>query len=204
MASLGSSTEKGILSSLNDADEWTDSSNLRLILEETMDEMKKNSWERVRKRVKSQNLRSVYLGVTKEGIILYKTTSGTTPGKWWHQRIYFEDLPDVIQILNEDPTFTARDAILLAMKGDIRVHCDDPSWKYWGWQYIGTKKGYALREEKRFPKKRNPRLTGSVCKHLLSVFATIPFDWSKIVKDMRSKGIIPKYKRRRKKSVKKK
>lgn len=164
--------------------------------------MRKKSWPQVLRRVKTQGLKSVYLGVTKDGVIRYKTTSGTTKGKWWFQEVYFEDLPDVIAILNEDPSFTARDALLLAMKGDVRIHCNDLSWKYWGWQYIATKKGYALKSETRFPRKRNPRLTGSTCKHLLSVFNTLPFDWSKIVKDLRAKGIIPKYKRRRKSAVK--
>jgi hypothetical protein len=78
----------------------------------------------------------------------------------------------------------------LLQSGDLLVHCNDPSWKYWGWQYIGTKKGYAMRSEKRYPKIRNPRLTGTVCKHLLQVLQVLPFYSNDIVKAYRAKGII--------------
>ena len=109
-----------------------------------------------------------------------------------------EDLPDVVQILEEDPKFTARDAILLALKGNVRIYCDDLSFKYYGWKYMAHKGDYGLKPEKRFPKGKNPRMTGACCKHLLSVFATMPFDWERIVRDFRKKGIIPKYRRRKK------
>lgn len=169
--------------------------------EATVQELKQRAWKTVAKRVRSQNLRSTLLGITKEGIIKYKTTSGTTPGKFWYQEIYLEDLGDVVDILLNDPAFTARDALLLALKGHIKVHCDDLSFKYYGWQYIGTIDRYALYPNKRFPKKRNPSLTGSCCKHLLSVLSQLPRDWPKIVQQLRKKNIIPKPSKRRSKAV---
>lgn len=169
------------------------------IYEETVEDMKRGSWSTVRARVKSQGLKSYYQGITKEGVIKYKTTSGTTPGKFWDQEVYLEDLPDVVQILEEDKNFTARDAIILALRGNVKVYCNDLSFKYYGWQYMAWKRGYGLRPETRFPKKRNPNLTGETCKHLLSVFRVLPMDWSKIVRDMRAKGIIPKAERRKRK-----
>lgn len=192
MDRLKKSIKKSLIDFLTETeDSWFDISDLRLILESTMTELKTQAWPRVAARVKSQHLKSEYLGVTKEGIIKFRTTSGTIKGKWWYQDIFFEDLPEVAAIMAEDPKFTARDGLLLAMKGNVKVHCNDPSWLYWGWKYIGTKKKYALRKETRYPKIRNPKLTGSVCKHLLSVFRVIPFSWSKIVRDLKHKGYLP-------------
>lgn len=177
---------------INKLDDEVDINILSNLYEETMEDIKKGSWELVKKRVKSQGLVSTYLGVTKEGIIKYKTTSGTTKGKYWYQEVYLEDLPDVVQVLNEDSKFTARDALILAMRGNVKVYCNDLSFKYYGWQYMAWKKGYGLRPETRYPKKRNPSLTGIGCKHLCSVMRVLPMDWSKIVRDMRRQGIIPR------------
>ena len=144
------------------------------LLEETNKELRNKAWKQVSARVKSQNLIVTYLGVNKNGVISFKCTSGTTPGQFWYQQIVFKDFALGLQILSESPKSTQRDLINLLQKGDLLVYCNDPSFKYFGWQYIGTKNGYSLKSETRYPKKRNPNLTGSICKHLVAVLPVLP------------------------------
>lgn len=175
-----------------DSDEQFTKKDLIMMFEATMNEVKKSARSQTMQR--SKGLKSRYIGMTKEGVLMFQTTSGTIKGKLYNQRVYLNDLPDVIQILEEDSKFTARDAILLAITtGNIKYHCDDPSYKYY-FQYVATKKGSALREEKRFPRIRNPRLEGACCKHLLSVFRVLALNWNKIVRDARKHKLIPKRK----------
>ena len=117
---------------------------LEAIYEETNKELRTSAWPQIIKRVESQNIRPTYLGVTKEGIILFKTTSGTTPGKFWHQQLKFKDLSLGLAMLQEDPNLTQKSVINLLQSGDLLVYCDDLSFRYWGFQYIGTIKGYSL------------------------------------------------------------
>lgn len=165
---------------------------LENIFEETNYDLRRNAWERVVKRVKFQNITPTYLGVDKNGIINFKTTSGTTRGLFWYQQIKFKDLETGLEILQGDPKVTAKEIINLLQKGDLLVYCNDLSFKYYGWQYIGTIRGYSLRKEGRYPRRRNPNLSGTICKHLVSVLQVLPFYTNTIVKDMRLKGILPR------------
>lgn len=176
------------------------------LYEETAKELKRDCWDRVAKRVKTQNINAKYLGVDKNGDILFKTTSGTTKGKFWFQRLRFKDLEAGLQIMYDDISLTRRDVISLLVNGDLLVYCDDPSFKYY-WSYKAYNQGYGIKKEVRYPKIRNRYLTGSVCKHLYSVLSALPFYTNQIVKDYKTIGLIPKdwekrrrdYLRRRKK-----
>jgi len=106
---------------------------------------------------------SYYQGVDRNGVISFKTTSGTIPGKFWNQLIKLEDLDEAIEALEDDDTMNPSDAVNLAVFGDVRVHCDDPSFLYWGWQYISWEMDYGIEREDRFPQIRNPRLKGTLC-----------------------------------------
>lgn len=166
------------------------------LFEETGKQLKMTAWPSIIQRSKVQGIKPTYLGVTRDGRILFKTTSGTTPGKFWYQQIKFKDLEKGLELLINDTSQTQRSMVTLIQKGDLLVHCNDLSFKYWGFQYIGTKKGYSLYTEKRYPKVRNPKLKGSICKHLYVVLTVLPFYTSEIVKDFRSKGVITKNWRR--------
>lgn len=160
------------------------------IYEETGRELRQMSWPQVIRRVKTQKITPTYLGVTKDGRVLFKTNSGTTPGKYWYQQIKFKDLETGLALLYSDPTVTHKAMLDLIQKGDLLVYCDDLSFKYWGWQYIGSIRGYSLRPNYRYPRKRNPNLTGGVCKHLIAVLQVLPFFTSKLVHDFRKAGVL--------------
>lgn len=176
---------------------------LDAIYEETNNELKKmaasargrpQSWivRRAKGRVPGEHrLNPTYLGVTKGGIIQFVCDSGTYgSNRKWYQSLKFEDIEVGLELLREDPKLTHRAVIGLLQTGDLMVHCDDPSWKYWGYQYIGTRRGYSMKKERRFPKIRNPRLEGSVCKHLFAVLDVLPFHTNQIIRDMRKIGLL--------------
>jgi hypothetical protein len=75
-----------------------------------------------------------------------------------------------------DPDLTPREkALRLLWMSDIQVHCDDPSFLYWGYQYILTQLNASIYQEPRYPHIRNPKLRGIVCKHLNRVLRSLPF-----------------------------
>jgi hypothetical protein len=55
------------------------------------------------------------------------------------------------------------------LESDILVHCECPSYLYWGYKYIMTELDTALEEEYRSPDVRNPTQEGTTCKHIISV-----------------------------------
>ena len=116
---------------------------------------------------------------------MFKTTSGTTPGKFWYQTIRFHDLQAAIDLFGDDKDVTDHDIADLITHGDISVHCNCPSWKYWGWQYVGTKHGFAIQPETRKPVKNNPGQKGAVCKHIYTAIKSQPFYTNSMVADLR-------------------
>jgi len=60
-----------------------------------------------------------------------------------------------------------------ANKVHVLVSCTCPDFLYGGFAYLGTRYGYSLIRETRPPVKRNPKLKGSVCKHLISVLSDL-------------------------------
>lgn len=131
--------------------------------EETSIQMQKKAWPSVFRRVKAQGLHPQYLGINKRnGDLLFKTNSGTTPGKFWYQTIRFKDLQDGLRILYNDPTYSRKDIIELLATGDLLVYCDDPSFRYY-WAYKAFISGYGINKELRAPKRNNLGLTGTTC-----------------------------------------
>lgn len=63
-------------------------------------------------------------------------------------------------------------------QGNLMVNCDCPAFKWWGYAYITTSMRaiYPGKEVTIYPKIRNPRLVGTVCKHLISVFQRMRID----------------------------
>jgi hypothetical protein len=69
-----------------------------------------------------------------------------------------------------------------AIDGPLYVHCDCPAFKWWGFEYICTARHIVLptKGNNIYPKIRNPRLIGTVCKHLIHVLTQLPQDAKKI------------------------
>jgi hypothetical protein len=102
---------------------------------------------------------------------------------------YYENL---IKFMNwddigGDPNTTPREkASLLLWTSDVQLHCSDPSFLYWGYQYILTQLNAAMVPESRPPIHNNPSLRGVVCKHLNRVLHVLPFynaDMTKAITD---------------------
>lgn len=71
-----------------------------------------------------------------------------------------------------------RQAVNLAvMEGNIRVYCPCEAYRYGGYKYMATQLDYNYKSgENRFPKKRNPNLLGTVCKHIYVALKAIKFN----------------------------
>ena len=160
-----------------------------------MKDIRKASTSKHIAKIKNQNLRTYYLGITKYGEIKFKTTSGTTPGKFWYQTIVLKDLRDAVLLKKKDKTLKDIQVVSLALSGDIYSHCNDPSYKYY-FQYQATQLGYALLANNQKPKNLHPDHT---CKHLLAVYQRLPAHLMKLTADLRKQGLLnPEYWEKRK------
>ena len=127
----------------------------------------------------------------KGNVISFQTTSATTPGvKYWNQTVQLMSLRKQLDKMRAGK-LTLTKAIRAAVKvGDVRVHCTCPAQKWWGWAYISTVRGYKYgRKQTIFPSIRNPRLRGTVCKHLINALSTLPFNVSGLAKRARKRGV---------------
>lgn len=66
----------------------------------------------------------------------------------------------------------------------IKVYCSCPAFEYW-YAYKAYRGGYGIYSEGRYPKIRNPRLQGYICKHLYAVLRIYPFWSQRIAKEFR-------------------
>lgn len=140
---------------------------------------------KIKERAKEQ-IQSFYKGTTKNGIVSYLSPSGTTAGRYWAQKIHLLDLDKLIQKYKDSKT--PKEIVALAVRGNMKVYCNDPSFLYWGFKYISWTKGFGMFKEARDPKIRNPKHKGSVCKHLENALLTLPFHISNITRDLKKKG----------------
>lgn len=124
------------------------------------------------KRNSRDLVRADLLKVNRVGSLFFRTQSGTTPGLFWEQRIRLIELrPDsgiglLTKVQKED--LDLKEAIKKALKGEVRLTCDCPSFLYHGFEYImGTNKAALRPFTTRQPKITNPSKEGSTCKHIL-------------------------------------
>ena len=121
------------------------------------------------------------------GVWYFKASSVTQdPG----QKIYdivvqFNDMDGQIRRLAQDQRLWKKDKSGLDLRklateifddADVKVSCNCPAAKYWGFDYIQTKrKSKAGEPETRRPRIRNPHEYGVACKHIQSVLDALPF-----------------------------
>ena len=122
--------------------------------------------------IRAQGLTSTYLGLEDSGEFRFSTTSGTTQGQLWYQKIYWSNIHQFEELYVNGGHITPED-ILKLMKENIRVTCDDMSFLYWAWAYKSWTAKYGLTPETRAPKRNNVKLHGGACKHILSVLDLI-------------------------------
>jgi len=71
----------------------------------------------------------------------------------------------------------------LAVNDEIKVYCSCPDFLYSGQQYMAWNLDYGIHKEMRPPDIRNPKLDGSICKHLYYLLNNIDTYIPKIAKD---------------------
>lgn len=78
---------------------------------------------------------------------------------------------------------------LHAIHGNVSVDCNCGRYLYW-YRYLATIGNFAISPENIFPKIRNPKLTGCVCKHVLRVCSTLssPVVQQRIAKEMQQQA----------------
>lgn len=107
------------------------------------------------------------------------TFSTVAPGHT-NQLVYIQ-LEDFWEMFNanqesERPLSVASLLNLVIMNGDIKIYCTCPSWIYGGYKYMASQLDYAFYDtELRFPKVRNPKLQGTLCKHAYIVLKALPY-----------------------------
>lgn len=142
---------------------------------------------------RSKNVKSTYIGMSKFGILNFKTTSETRNG-YHYQTIEFKDLQPFWDIIEEGKEIVGADIKGQLEKQDINVYCSDESFTWWAWYHKAYKKDYAYIDDKipdlnsrlKAPKVNNIDLRGGSCKHILSVLDYIkkPYVLMKIAQDM--------------------
>jgi len=146
----------------------------------------------LRTRERAGVIYAYYRGVSKRGLVYFRTNSATTPGLYWHQYIELSDIEEAIRLQARDRLMSNVDVVNLAVFGDLKFHCNCPAFKYYGFQYMATELDYAIVPESRPPTIRNPNLEGTVCKHLYQVLQRLPMHITVIARDMVSVGLLKK------------
>jgi len=134
---------------------------------------------------------------------LFKVHSGTKDDVWYDVILQFDNVLPVIKKHVYDRRLWKKDrtgvdlrklAKVVLFDIDFKVSCSDPSFLYWGMDYIVTKRGAKSGEpEDRRPKIRNPKEYGSLCKHLQLAFNVLPAyitTFAKYLNKLYSKQII--------------
>lgn len=144
-----------------------------------------------KKRVqRSKTIRVYYSGVKKaKGWIMFHTPSQSIPNKQYYQYIRLRHTNQLKRALSKNPNLSKKQTAdiirQLILSGHILVYCSCPDFKY-RYQYKSFVQGYGIFKELRFPRIRNPQLTGSVCKHMISVLSVLGLHWTSISKDLQN------------------
>ena len=142
---------------------------------------------------KSRNVKTTYIGMSKFGVLNFKTTSESRSG-YHYQTIEFQSLKPFEDIIKKNGEIMPMDVKNIIDSQDINVYCSDESFTYWAWYHQAYQNDYAyiddaipdLNKRLQAPKVNNVRLAGALCKHLYSVLDYImkPFVLLAISEDM--------------------
>lgn len=142
-----------------------------------------------------EQITAFYVKSDPDGTIHFTTPSGTQPGKYYRQRVRLSSFQALVR--QHKGSKKPLQIVRMALNRNVRVGCFDPagqneaSFQYWGFAFIGTKRGFTLpsAKEEREPDVRNPQRRGSLCKHLIQVMRILPFQAQKIARDMAKQGV---------------
>lgn len=173
---------------------------LEKLYEETSTELRQSTWPRIVARVRSQNIRAEYLGCNQNGMLMFRTNSGTTFGRWWYQEIEFVNMQQCVDMLKGSLLLRKKRVIDMLLTGQIKVNCNCPCWSYY-FKYTAWKGGYGIVKEVRPARIRNPHNDKCLCKHLVAVLILLPMVSNHILNDYNKKKIFPTFIERIKKKV---
>lgn len=129
-----------------------------------------------------------YLGITEDYTVFFRVPSVTAkPSTNYTVKIKLVDYPDI----EEDKDLTVKEKVRLAIAGDLQISCTCPAYTYFGYKYILTQLDTnEANPEHRFPKIKNPKLQGVMCKHCYVAISAFPFNWTSIAKDIQNKNFL--------------
>lgn len=132
--------------------------------------------------------RAVYLGITEDYTVFFRVPSVTSdPPTNYTVKIQLVEYPDI----ENDEDLTVREKVRLAIAGDIKISCTCPAYLYFGYKYILTQiDANSSDDEHRFPKIRNPKLQGIMCKHCYAAIKAFPLSWTRIARDIDKKNFL--------------
>lgn len=132
--------------------------------------------------------KAVYLGITEDYTVFFRVPSVTArPSTNYTVKISLVDYPDI----EEDKDLSVEEKVRLAIAGDLKISCTCPAYLYFGYKYIMTQLDSNESDaEHRFPKIRNPKLNGVMCKHCYIAMQVFPLNWSSIAKDIKDKNFL--------------
>ena len=171
---------------------WSSIEELEKLYEDTAKELQASTWPSIKARVAKQNIKSEYLGCDNNGRLYFKTTSGTTPGKWHRQQIEFKNLKEGIRMLNQKLTLRKKTVLKMLMDGDLSLWCSDESWHYF-FKHVAWKNGYGLQREDRPNTRNNVQQDHSLCKHLCACLLLLPTIADRILFDYKKKKVLPNF-----------
>ena len=132
--------------------------------------------------------KAVYLGITEDYTVFFRVPSVTArPSTNYTVKISLVDYPDIA----EDKDLSVQEKVRLAIAGDLKISCTCPAYLYFGYKYILTQLDSNESDaEHRFPKIRNPKLNGVMCKHCYIAMQAFPLNWSSIAKDIEDNNFL--------------
>ena len=142
---------------------------------------------------RSRKVKSTYLGMSKFGILNFKTTSQSRTGHHY-QTVEFKNMKPFEDIVKAGKEIMPMDVKKQLQEQDVNVWCTDESFAFWAWAHQAYKNDFLYMDDRipnlkkaiQAPKVNNVRLNGGACKHILSVIDYVmkPFVLLAISEDM--------------------
>ena len=142
---------------------------------------------------RSRKVKTTYLGMSKFGILNFKTTSQSRNG-YHYQTVEFKDMKPFEDIVKAGKEIMPMDVKKQLQEQDVNVWCTDESFAFWAWAHQAYKNDFLYMDDRipnlkkaiQAPKVNNVRLNGGACKHILSVIDYVmkPFVLLAISEDM--------------------
>lgn len=140
---------------------------------------------------RSKNLKTISFKVLSDGIIIFKVISETNPrSQPYTITLQFSDWDIVFDNIDKNiQKLSPIEKLRRIIKGSVIIDCTCKSFRYDGYAYILTQKDGKYGQQLDIaPKKKNPKLEGTVCKHLRRVIENVEMILPRIVEKINPDG----------------